>query len=259
MDPAFRRRRIHMRSTNPNLPFFQTEPTPSAATNPWQAVASIIIAASAVFSIVAQSKEYPLFAWTLLIIAVIALASVSYRPVLSFLRRQVIRSRRNRVARRVWPEFLRLQNKFGNFVNSNDGSNLRPLLFRICGSNQRELLKLCPPDYLKHFYALIAERHEEPAKSEEDIALAAEELIGMVSSYNKDYVLSPFERLREQRHFRQLPQGWREDDEPDIEDFRERWVQFLDRLQEFLERVNSEMKYDPLEALTTYFERPRKL
>lgn len=238
------------------------QPVPPQPSSPWQAAASVVIALTAVFSVIAQSADNPVFAWALIALALLVLLSVFFGRVTRWGRDKIHQARRNRVARQQWPEFLRLAKRFGKFVSREDSSNLRQILFDLCGNNNTKLSKLCPPDYLNDFYELFFARYEAaPAKDEQAFSLAVDELNSMVSSYNKNYVLEPLRRLKEDKLlFEQCTAGYRERVEQEIEGFRERWVRFLDDFKEFLDKANNDLQYDPYhEALGTYFERPAKL
>jgi hypothetical protein len=88
---------------------------------------------------------------------------------------------------------------------------------------------------------------------------AMSEFRGMVGSYNDDYVLGPLKGLKTAQLLSQQPPHSKQHWEEAIEDFRERWVRFLDDLKEFLEKSNNDLRYEPYhEAISTYFERPKK-
>jgi len=52
-----------------------------------------------------------------------------------------------------------------------------------------------------------------------------------------------------------LPPTYGDAARPKIEDFRERWVRFLDDVKEWIERVGEELG----QPLPSYFERPQRL
>jgi len=221
----------------------------------------VITALATVFSVVAQAKEKPIYAGILAVTALLISASVYYRPVVALTRKAILRAHRNRVARKSWTEFLRFEKRFGNFINKNDTGNLRGILSAICNQNPDELTKLCPPDYVNVFYPLLSKRHEETTHVQEpDFRRAVSEFCAMVASYNTDYVLGPLRRLRDGQLFAQIPSQNKKHWEEGIEDFRERWVRFLDDFKEFVDKTNNELRYEPYhEAINSYFERPKKL
>jgi hypothetical protein len=234
----------------------ETSPPPKR----WETVALVITALATVFSVVTQWKERPVYAGILVTVALLVSLSIYYSPVVSFARERALRAQRNRVALKLWPEFLRLEKRFGNFINKDDSGNLRSIFSEICNRNPDELAKFCPPDYLNHFYPLLSMRHGEGThKHETDLFRAMSELRGMVALYTDDYVSGPLKRLRNGQLLVQLPAHSKQHYEEGIEDFRERWVGFLDDFKEFLEKANNDLGYEPYhEAIRTYFERPKK-
>jgi hypothetical protein len=237
--------------------FGSEEPPPAPSPTPVQKITSVLIALAAIFSVIFQSSEKPVYAWTLVFLALLVIGSNFYKPLVVWVRAKNQQARRNKVARASWAEFMRFKQRFAAFVNPQDGSNLRQILFRFCGNNSDELSKLCPPDYLPQFFELFAEPLErEPAGDEPEFSLAVREMYQIVSSYNTDYVQEPFRRLRHGKRLSQSLEHNREYYEREIEDFRSRWVRFLEDFQQFLEKVNSELGY---RALDVYFVHPQKL
>jgi hypothetical protein len=220
----------------------------------------VITALATVFSVVAQGKERPVYATILVAVALLAAVSVFYEPVVAFGRKRIQQTRRNRAAHKLWPEFQLLEKRFINFLNKDDTTNLRSILSEVCGRNPDELSKLCPPDYLNDFCPLLIRRHEEMNhRRERDLFLAVSEFRRMMASYNDDYVLGPLKHLKNSQLLAQLPAHSKQHYEEGIEDSRERWVGFLDNCKEFLEKANNDFGYEPYhEAISTYFERPKK-
>lgn len=237
------------------------QPAPPQPSKPWESASAIVMTIAAVFSVITQSADHPIFAWTLVVIAGLVFLTAFSGRAIRWGRETIGQAQRNRIARKQWPEFLRLGNRFGKFVSRDDSSNLRQVLRSACGSNDTELSKLCPPDYLKDLYELFLARCEAAAaRDEHGFSFAVDELNLMVSFYNKDYVLEPLRRLKSENRLDQLPTGHRQHYADQIEDFRERWVRFLDDFKEFLDKANNDLGYDPYhEAFGTYFERPGKL
>ena len=201
-----------------------------------------------------------LLAFVLGAIALIAIASTFYRPVASSIRRYLLNARRNRVARRSWDELLRMETRFGAFLNNDDRVNLRNTINEICGRNADELAKICGTHYLDDYFGLIHTRHlKNRAKDHATYRLALAELRQMVSSYNQDYVLNLFKRLDGSPLLEQLQPHAREDYEENMKQFRERWVTFVNAFKEFLDRTNADFRYDYREAFSTYFEHPKTL
>lgn len=233
-------------------------PTPP---NPWQIISAVVAALAAVFSAIAHWKESRAIAFVLGVAALLVAASVFYRPMAATIRMRVRNIRRNRVARRSWQEFLRVEKRFGAFLNENDTFNLRNIISEICGKNPDEVAKVCGPDYLSDYYGLIYMRHlkKKSLKANAAFRVALAELHQMVCSYNRDYVLDPFRRLNGIPVLGQLQPHAREHYQERTKQFRERWVRFLDDFKEFLDKTNHDLHYDYREAIGTYFEYPKPL
>src|SRR5438132_4582388 len=236
-------------------------PSQAGPPNPWQIISSVITAVVAVVSLIIQWKGNRVFAFVLVAIALIVAVSVFYRPIAARAHTQMRNLRRNRIARRVWPEFLRVEKRFGTFLNPNDSTNLRYILSEMYGRQEEQVAKLCGPDYLTEYYALFRTRHsKESARAGRPFRFALIELHHMVFSYNQDYVLDPLRRLKsDQVSLAQLHPGIRESLEERMRGFREKWVRFLDDFNEFVDKTNHDLRYDPREAIGTYFEHPKAL
>jgi len=241
---------------------FGPEP-PGRATspNPWQVISSVVAALAAVSSVVVQWKGNRVFASILVAVALIAAVSILYQPVAAYSRAYMLRLRRNLVARRSWPELLRIEKRFGGFLNQNDSTNLRGLISEVCNRNADEVAKLCPPDYLDDYYGLLRTRHVKKAeRTGASFRLALSEIHQMVCSYNQDYVLTPMSRLKVSPVVGQLQPHAREHYEERMKQSREHWVRFLGDFKEFIDKTNHDLRYDdPREAIGTYFEHPKAL
>lgn len=224
----------------------------------WEAFAVLITALATLAVVVTGAKPYvqALLAAATVLIA----AGLWYSPLVTFACEKRAHARRDRIARKSWPEFLRLERRFAAFVNTNDSSNLRGIISAICSSNPQNVAKLSPPDYIDTFFPLISERHNGVKRvSEQEFRQCVLEFCATVGSFNREYVLGPLKRIAESSVFMTLPASTRDYHEKGIEDFRERWVRLLDDLKEFVERLNGEFKYEPYhQAMNAYFERPRK-
>ena len=228
--------------------------------NPWQIISSVVTALAAIVSVITQWKGNRVFASILVAVALIAAVSVFYRPIAASVRTTMRNLRRNRIARRLWPEFLRFEERFGLFLNQNDSTNLRYILSEICGRQEDEVAKLCAPDYLDDYYGLIRTRHlKKRARTDAAFHFALTELHQMICSYNQDYVLNPLRRLKNSQVFGQLQPSARQPHEERMKEFRERWVRFIDDFKEFIDKTNHDLRYDPRKAIGTYFERPKVL
>jgi len=228
--------------------------------NPWQVISSVVTALVAAAGLVTQWKGNRLLAFVLAAIALVAAVSTFYRSLAARTRKYLQNLRRNRIARRSWQEFLRVEKRFGTFLNENDTLNLRNIISEVCGRNPDEVSKLCGPDYLNDYYGLIHMRHlKKRAKTNAAFRDALHELHQMTCSYNRDYVLDPLRRLNGIPALGQLQPHARDHYQERTKQFRERWVRFLDDFKEFLDKTNHDLRYDPQEAIGTYFEYPKPL
>jgi hypothetical protein len=156
---------------------------------------------------------------------------------------------------------LRIEKKFGAFVNNDDSVNLRNIINEMCGRNPDEVAKICGPHYLDDYYGLIHMRHlKNRAKDHAAYRFALSELRQMVCSYNQDYVLNLFKWLNGSVLLQQQQPHAREHYQENMKQFRERWVTFLNDFKEFLDKINHDFRYDDYrEAISTYFEYPKTL
>lgn len=227
----------------------------------WDTVALVVAALAAVFSAVTQGLSHPVFSVTFLVLIALLVAVECYRPVASWNRTRKLLSRRNGVAQKAWPDFMRFEKRFAEFINNNDSRNLRMVINGICGQRDDHLEKICPPDYINVFYPLLSSRHAAVRDvRESEFRLALSEFVGMVASYNSEYVLRPLKRLTDSQRLTQLTPEMRKYPEGAIDEFRERWVRFLDDLTEFVAARNNDFGYEPYhEAMYANFDRPKKL
>lgn len=227
----------------------------------WDTVALIVAALAAVFSAVTQAQSHPVYAVAFLVLVAISVAFLCYRPVAAWILNRKLHMLRNGLARKAWPEVLRFEKRFAEFINNNDPRNLRTIINDIGGRNDEELFKLCPPDYVNIFYPLLSSRHLLAKHVRElDFRISVNELIAMIASYNMEYVLKPMKRLKDNPRFTQLAPNDKQYREGAIEDFRERWVRFLDDLTEFVAARNNDFAYEPYhQAIPAFFERPKTL
>jgi hypothetical protein len=236
------------------------QPERPASPNPLQIISSVVTALVATASLITQWKGNRLLAFGLVAIALVAAISTFYRPLAMSTRKFLQNLRRNRVARRSWKEFLRIEKRFGAFLNENDTVNLRNIISEICGRNADEVSKVCGPAYLSDYYGLIYMRHlKKPVRTNTAFHFALAELHQMTCSYNRDYVLDPFRRLNGSQLLGQLQPHAKDSYQEKMKQFRERWVRFLDDLKEFFDKTNHDLRYDHREAIGTYFEYPKAL
>lgn len=228
--------------------------------NPWQVISWVITALAATATFITQWKGNRLLAYTLVGVALLAAISTFYRPLASGVRKYLQNLHRNLIARRSWREFLRMEERFGAFLNENDTFNLRNIILEICGRNPDEASKVCGPGYLDDYYGLIHMRHlKNSVRANAAFRVALSELHQMVWSYNRDYVLDPFRRVNGIPVLGQMQPTAREHYQERMKQFRERWVTFLNDFKEFLDKTNHDLRYDPSEAIGTYFEHPKTL
>ncbi len=228
--------------------------------NPWQIISAVVAALAAVFSAIAHWKESRTIAFVLGVAALLVAASVFYRPMAATIRERVRNIRRNRVARRSCQEFLRMEKRFGDFLNQQDTINLRNIISDIYGRNEEEVSKLCGPEYLSDYYGLIHMRHlKKPPRTNTAFHLALTEFHQMVYSYSRNYVLDPFRRLNGSPVLGQRQPHEREHYQERMKQFQQRWVRFLDDFKEYVDKTNHDLQYDYREAIGTYFEYPKAL
>jgi hypothetical protein len=229
--------------------------------NPWQVISTVVAALAAVASLIINWKGNRTLAYVFIAVALIVAVSVFYRPIAATAGKHMRYLRQGRIGRRLWPEFLRIEKRFGTFLNKDDSTNLRYILAELHGRREESVAKLCGPDYLPDYYALLRERHlTTSARSGTSFHRALSELHHMVFSYNQDYVLGPLRRLKiDPIVLQQLHPGIRESIDERMKAFREKWVRFLDDYNEFTDKINQDLRYDYREAIGTYFERPKTL
>lgn len=215
--------------------------------------ASVIAAVTALLTFVTQVREHFIFAWMLLIVVALVLVTNTYRPVRIWFKERSRKSYRDKVVRRTWPIVQAFENRVGRFIDPNGADTIQYLIKDICGHNLDSLAKVCPPDFLPPFFNLIFEKHKsKKIMKEPDFRFAMREINELIWSYNYNYVIRPFERLRSA--------DWKdkvtEEHRRKVEDFRERWVRCLDDFQQLVQDLNNRFG-EPI--FSTYFERPKQL
>jgi len=234
-----------------------------------QTAAAIVMALAAVFGVVTQSTK---FAWAFSSLILLALALMYGKRVLLFFHLRKVRVARDTAARAQNPELLRLTRRFAQFANAGDCSNLRYIVANAYGNDPDKCAAVCPPDYMRELCPFFVQDLEtRPPDNERQFLLEIQKWYGVIASYNNNYVLEPFRRMRTKRWFpggntpdlvpdtvmwiESLPANNREYVGRQIEDFRERWAGFLDDMIRWLEKTNDTFGA----TLNTYFERPQKL
>ncbi|PYU53186.1 MAG: hypothetical protein DMG48_02845 [Acidobacteria bacterium] len=254
----------------PTLKEKWTKPPASTVQAGIQTTAAIVVALATVFAVIVQSKDNPKFAGALVVLALAVVGWAFGSRVIASLQTRRVRVARDSAARTEYKELLRFARRFAQFTNTGDRTNIRPIIFSLCGNNAEKCAELCPPDYMRDLFPLFVQHLEtRQSENESQFLLAAHELYGLVASYNRYYVTEPFERMRMKRWaipnsspvpelgtwIASLPLGHQESAGREIEDSRERWVRFLDDMKQWLERVNESFGA----SLPVWFERPHKL
>jgi hypothetical protein len=217
------------------------------------AVCSVITALAAFLSYFSHMREHFVFAWIFLFVVIIGVAANLYRPAKSWLRKNYLRLRRNRIAIKCWPTLQAFERRLADFINCDRIDNIQSILKDICGHNLNIISNLCYQDYLPPLFSLVYERHKNlQMRKESDFRFAIRELYELISSYNSNYVLTPLEKLRSPE--------WKErvgvEQKRIIEDFRERWVRFLEDYQHSAQDLNHEFGES---IFGCYFNRPKQL
>jgi hypothetical protein len=257
----------------------ESEPRPpeNRPQNTVQTLSAIIAAAASLFTSLSQSKEHPRLAWAFLAVALFAVIGAFGTPLIALILKRRKRTARNKAAVARLPELIRLANRFTKFLSNGDPTNIRQVLLQAV-QYQEKLAELMPPDYLFELFPYyVRELEEQPPKTEAQFLLAVQYFHSLIASYDNNYVLEPFRKMRLKTWpitqspidapagdaekpkprcwIESLPEMRRDDIQMRIEDFRERWVVFLDDAQEFFEQIRESFA----DHLGTYLERPKKL
>lgn len=238
--------------------------------NAIQTAAEVVMALAAVFALFTQSRDSRL-AWALVSVIVLVFALMYGSRVLGFLRIRMFQARRDKMARAQHPELLRFVKQFSQFSNSGDSSNLRYIVFSALGNSPEKCAEVMPPDYMHDLCQFLVQDFETCSKNVREFLLAVQKIYGYIASYNKEYVIGPFRKMRTEqwqppagsmglvpdtvKWIESLPPMYRENTERQIEDFRERWVGFLDDVKKWIEKTNDTFGV----KMPSYFERPQKL
>jgi hypothetical protein len=230
----------------------------------------------ALLSFVLQWKQNPWLSVLLGAVALLVAASVFGGPTFRYLRSARLQAKRNKFVRSELPAFDQLVRRFAKFVDAGDGNNLRNIVYYGCGtkSDPTEFDRLFPTDYLKEVFPLFFERFKKKScKNEAEFRDALYEFYTLVASYNNSYVGEPLRRMTTRQWtpvdfanhlgLAPAPGPWLESHtqvnrinlEKQIEDFRERWVSYLDTLQPFLENIQHHLGPE----VRTFLDRPKKL
>jgi hypothetical protein len=219
------------------------------------AISHLVIAASAVFSIIMQSRAHPVFSGSLVALAFLLIGANYQRAIRSWLGARAAGLSADRQGREEHPEALRFIERFGSFVADNSTDNLRH--FRAFFDNDRQFeTAFGRRDYLPDHFVFFKERCiSRPPRDAADFRLRIREFTKIVKCYNLDYVIYPMHVMRQTRWLDSL-QGARGDVERGIDQNRERWVAFLDSYEQWVGRLQE--KWQPSERCGK-FEYPQRL
>jgi hypothetical protein len=266
------------------LPAFKEQwakPSAPALHGITQTAAAVVVALATVFAVIAQSKDNPRLAWVLVSLTLVTLVWTFGPRVAAFFGTRRVRTVRDRAAQAHHHELLRFARRFGQFTNTGDPSNIRNIIFSLCGNNHDECAKICSPDYMRELSPLFLQHLERHLpENEGQFLLSIQEFYGLVASYNNHYVMDPLQRMRTKRWpitnpsvlheaigtadaanpklgpwLNGLPLSHQADAERRIEDFRERWVGFIDDFRQWLESISESFGV----GVPIYIERPHKL
>lgn len=249
--------------------------------NAIQTAAEVIMALAAVFALFTQSKDSRL-AWALVSVIVLVFALMYGGRVRRFFRVRMFQARRDKIARAQHRELHGFVKQFSQFSNSGDSSNLRYIVFGALGNSPEKCAEVMPPDYMHDLCQFLVQDFERRSDNEREFLLWVQKMYGYIASYNKEYVIEPFRKMRMKRWLptvfvstgnqgkapeaiglvpeavtwiESLAPMYRENTERQIEDFRERWVGFLDDVKKWVEKMNDTFGV----KMPSYFERPQKL
>jgi hypothetical protein len=250
-----------------------------------QTIAAVVVALATVFSVFAQSQNNPGLAVELVALSIVTMLAIGGGPLIA---RKVISSRvrkiqatRDLAARGKYDELIRLAKQFGRFTRSQDPTNIVQIIHSNCGNRSDKAAEICPPDYISSLFPIFLQQLEtHPAENETQFLRAADQLHALIASFNSDYVSEPFRRMRTKRWpianpsvvhnalgntdpsnpnhaswLLSLPSNYQDNAARQIEEFRERWANFIDETTQWLEHVNETFGAN----LATWLERPQKL
>jgi hypothetical protein len=261
--------------------FRQDEPEPPAQSSLQTSVQTIAGVVTALAAVVAQFTSHNRVVWAVALAsaAIVVVAGGLGNRLVARLRQWKAKSSRNKVARGQHAELMRFVTRFAQFADAQNQSNIRQIIFTFGGNNEERCREIFPPDYMNGVVPLFVKSLEtRPPTNAREFLLALEQLHALIASYNDNYVLEPFRRMRAKRWrlpptmdaklgitrpadpslgtwFETLPPTFPEAARPKIKDFRERWVRFLDDTTQWIDRVGEELG----QPLPSYFERPQEL
>lgn len=255
---------------------------------PWEIINTILASVVALSTLLfAAWDKHPRLSVLLLVLAFLLVASAFGKNVVHWYQQSRARSRRNRFARSQFPELVEFAKRFGKFVGSGDGKNLRNILFSGCGNNTGDFDKLCMrEDFLDEIWPYFFTRLQRSrSKDEAEFCNTVRELYMLVSSYNRSYVLDPLKRIDDKvwppagktgaqasemvPWLTSLPEHNRASVKKQIKEFQQRWLRYLDDFVLFLDRIGGSFNCPRLVSdkpsfsdsghISSYFERPALL
>lgn len=216
---------------------------------PLQTIAAVLAALAATFTVVAQWKDHPRIATALAFLALAVVIGTFGRHGFGYVRGLTTKRARNKNARAENAELLRLARRLNQFVSNGDPTNIRNIVLGLVSNDQEKGLEICPPNCLWNLVPyFIQDLEVRPPENEKHFLIAVQEFHSLVASYNNNYVLEPFRRMQMKKWpvgtqggetnplqkpklgtwLESLPAHFQGTAERQIEDFRERWVGFLD-------------------------------
>lgn len=254
---------------------------------PWEIINTILASVVALSTLLfAAWDKHPRISVLLLVLAFLLVVSAFGKNVVGWFQQIRARRRRNRFARTQFPELVEFAKRFGRFVDSGDGKNLRNILFSGCGNNHTEFDKFGMRDYMDDLWPHFFTRLQRNSRQDEAaFCNIARELCTLVSSYNRNYVLDPLKRIDDKlwlaagktnsqtlefvQWFTSLPEHQRSSVKKQINDFLQRWLRYLDDFVLFLDRIKDSFKcprmisdkpsFSDYGQISSYFERPAPL
>ncbi len=265
------------------------ETDPPKGKPPWETINTILASLVALSTLLlAPWDKHPRLTIILLVIAFLLVILAFRNTAVRWYEVARARNRRGRFAHAQFPELVEFAKRFGKFVDSGDGKNLRNILFYGCGNNQDDFDKLCTTrdyfdDIWPHFFTRL-----QRIRSRDEVAFCniVRELVTLVSSYNQSYVLDPLKRIDAKiwppvgrtdapkselvPWLVSLSDQHRANVKKQIKEFQQRWGRYLDDLELFLNKVkdhrfncprmiSDKPTFSDTGQISFYFERPAQL
>lgn len=254
---------------------------------PWEIINTILASLVALSTLLlAPWDKHPRLSVVLLVVAFLLVTLAFGKIVVRWYQTARAQRRRNRFARAQFPELAEFAKRFGKFVDSGDGKNLRNVLFYGCGNNQDDFDKLCTRDHLDEIWPHFFTRLQR-SRSRDEVAFCntVRELCTLVTSYNTSYVIDPLKRIDTKLWppagktgaqaselvpwLASMPEHHRTSVKKQMKEFQQRWLRFLDDFVLFLDRIKDSLNcprmisdkptFSDSGQISSYFERPTLL